>query len=169
MRHAHAAAGEDVEADELAVFGMGEQAEVLGVDIDAVVVRQSQTDLELPRQVDLAVDRLLFVSGCLGRLAIEPDLVVARLRGARWAAMRLAISCISSRTPRWGAGHDMTLRFTSPHAPRVVSRVSLMPAIVALRSRLRTPWNWMPWRLVKRKVPLAYCWQCRRRRGTGRR
>ena len=36
----------------------------------------------------------------------------------------------------------------------VVSSAWLMPAIVGLRSPLSTPWNWKPWRVVTRSVPL---------------
>ena len=42
--------------------------------------------------------------------------------------------CISLRTGSpSGAGQAMTLRFTSPQPPRVVSNVSLMPRMVARR------------------------------------
>ena len=58
VRHAHAAADQHVVADDPAVLDDGQQAEVLGVDVDAVVVRQRQAGLELARQVDLAVERL---------------------------------------------------------------------------------------------------------------
>ncbi len=40
-----------------------QQAKVLGVDIDAVVFRQGEASLELARQVDFAVDRLLGFRG----------------------------------------------------------------------------------------------------------
>ena len=42
VRHAHAAADEHVVADDLAVLDDGQQAEVLGVDVDAVVVRSGR-------------------------------------------------------------------------------------------------------------------------------
>ena len=58
VRHAHAAADQHVVADDLAVLDDGEEAEVLGVDVDAVVFGQGEAGLELARQVDLAVDRL---------------------------------------------------------------------------------------------------------------
>src|SRR5207248_10140202 len=45
------------------------EAEVLGEDVHAVVVRPSEADLELPRQVSLAVDRLLDRPG---RADVEP-------------------------------------------------------------------------------------------------
>ena len=80
VRHAHAAADEDVVADDAIVLDDGEQAEVLGIDIDDVVVRQRQPGLELARQIDVAVDRLGVgrVVRRRGRqhLAVEPNLVI---------------------------------------------------------------------------------------------
>ncbi len=49
----------------------------------------------------------------------------------------------------------MTLRSTSPQAPKVVSRVVLMPAMVALRLPLSTPCSWMPCRVVNRRVAVG--------------
>ena len=57
----------------------GHEAEVVAVDVDAVVAGPGQPDLELPGQVGGAVERLLLVGGGLGRdglLAVDPDLVV---------------------------------------------------------------------------------------------
>jgi len=53
-----------------------------------------------------------------------------------------------------GAGHEITLRTTSPQAPSVVTSTSFTERIVAVRSPLSTPWNWFPWRVVTRSVPL---------------
>src|SRR3712207_7232960 len=62
-----------------AVLDDGQQAQVLPVDVDAVVPRQRQAGLELARQVHLAVQRLAVVRRQLAvgdGLAVEPDLVV---------------------------------------------------------------------------------------------
>ncbi len=152
VRHAHAAADQHVVADDAAVLDDGQQAEVLGVNVDAVVVRRRQAGFELARQIDLAVDRFDLRRSVASFpdtvLAVEPDFVVGAGARRQWAARRAAVACSSSWTPscRCGAGQAMTLRFTSPQAPSVVSRQSLMPAMVSLRLPLRTPWNWMPWR-----------------------
>ena len=58
VRHAHAAADQHVVAGDRAVLDDGQQAQVLGVNVDAVVLRQGQAGLELARQIDLAVERL---------------------------------------------------------------------------------------------------------------
>ena len=57
-RHAHPAAGEHVIAEDLSPFVDDEEAEVVGVDVGAVVFRECEGRLELPRQVGRAVDRL---------------------------------------------------------------------------------------------------------------
>ena len=64
----------------------GDDADVVRVDVDAVVARPGDADLELARQVGLAVQRLDRSVGrrCLGRdrpLAVDPQLPVRR--GAR--------------------------------------------------------------------------------------
>ena len=53
---------------------------------------------------------------------------------------------------RTGAGWAVTLRTTSPQAPSVVIMVWLISAIVAFRSPLMTPWNWIACRVVIRSV-----------------
>ena len=53
----------------------------------------------------------------------------------------------------WGAGQATTLRTMSPHAPLVVIRWRFRPPISVRRSCLATKWNWMPWRVVTRRVP----------------
>ena len=55
--HAHAAADQDVVADNLALLDDCQQAEILRVNIDAVIFRQSQARFEFPRQVHLAIKR----------------------------------------------------------------------------------------------------------------
>src|SRR3954452_20406638 len=56
---------------------------------------------------------------------------------------------------RTGAGWAVTLRPTSPQAPSVVIMVWLISAIVAFRSPLMTPWNWIACRVVMRNVWFA--------------
>ncbi len=46
------------------------------------------------------------------------------------------------------------LRTTSPQADSVVSSVSLIAAMDGFSVAFRMPWNWMPWRVVMRSVPL---------------
>ena len=57
-RDAEAAADQHVVADDVPVLADRQQAEVVGVHVDAVVARQADGHLELPRQIGLAVDRL---------------------------------------------------------------------------------------------------------------
>ena len=56
-RDAEAAADEDVVADDVEVLGHREEADVVGVDVDAVVAGKADGDFELARQVGFAVDR----------------------------------------------------------------------------------------------------------------
>ncbi len=80
MGHAHAAADGDVPTRELAILHDSDEAEVVGEDVDVVVGRHGEHDLEFPRQVVRAVDRLLVLLGGTRLvhylLAVEPDLVV---------------------------------------------------------------------------------------------
>jgi hypothetical protein len=46
------------------------------------------------------------------------------------------------------------LRTTSPQAPKVVTRASFSSWIAERRFPFSTPWNWKPWRVVIRIVPL---------------
>jgi hypothetical protein len=57
-------------------------------------------------------------------------------------------------------GATATLRLTSPQAANVSISAALIACIVALSSRLITPWNWKAWRVVMRRPR----W---RRRGDG--
>ena len=88
-RHTHPAAGEHVVAENLSLLVHSQQAEVVGVDIGAVVFRQGEGRFEFARQVSGPVDRLdllplgapaherLFASVGIG----EPDFVIGA--GAR--------------------------------------------------------------------------------------
>ena len=85
--HAHAAAGDDVEAGQRA--GLVEQRDEAGVvreDVHAVVAGKGDRGLELPGQVRRAVERVLLVGD--DGLAVHPDLVVGlRLRQGRRAQL----------------------------------------------------------------------------------
>ena len=80
--HAEPAADQEVEPPDSAVSHDRQQPHVLGVDVHAVVDREPDRGLELPRQVPVAVERLLLLGGHL-LLALEPDLVIRLRRGAQ--------------------------------------------------------------------------------------
>ena len=63
-RRAQAPADEHVVAGDLAIFDDRQKAQVVGVDISAVIVRKGERRLELARQVRLAVKGL---DGVVGR------------------------------------------------------------------------------------------------------
>lgn len=63
MAGAHAAADADVVAEQLAVVQDRDEAQVVGEHVHIVERRCGETDLELARQVTVAVDRLFFVAG----------------------------------------------------------------------------------------------------------
>ena len=68
-----------VVADDCAPLDDGDEAEVVGEHVHVVVRRHRDDDLELARQIVLAVDRLLLgatVSAIDDLLAVEPDLVI---------------------------------------------------------------------------------------------
>ena len=64
--------------DDLAVLDDGDEAQIVGEDVDIVVGRDRDDGLELSRQVGLAVDRLSSSASPLvvDLLALEPDLVI---------------------------------------------------------------------------------------------
>ena len=80
MGHAHAAADGDVPARDVAVLVEdGDEAEIVREHVDVVRRRHRDHDLEFPRQIGLAVDRLddlILAAGDL--LAVEPDLAIGR-------------------------------------------------------------------------------------------
>jgi glucose/arabinose dehydrogenase len=94
----------------LSFLGNGDEAEVVGEHVDVVVGRDRDGDLELARQVVLAVERL----GVVGRLAArdqflaQPDLVVgARARQKMLAdAFGPAVDLVRAATTE--AGWDCT-------------------------------------------------------------
>ena len=72
----HAAADGDVETGEFAVFDDGDERQAVGEDIDIVRGRHRDGDLELARQIGLAVDRLDLLLAAGDFLVIEPDFVI---------------------------------------------------------------------------------------------
>ena len=76
MRPSHAAAHEHVEPDQATGGRDRQKAQVVGMHVAAVVVRESERDLELSRQVARPIDRLLLAITSRHFLPIEPDLVV---------------------------------------------------------------------------------------------
>ena len=122
---AEAAADEhDVAGD--AVACDGHEADVVGVDVDAVVAGEGEPDLELAGQVGLAVERLDL--GHLGGdrlVAVDPQLVVGgalRLEAGRQRPGGGEDAAWSRSAS--GAGQHTTLRTTSPQAASVVTRRS---------------------------------------------
>ena len=61
MGHSHPASDEDGKAGHGLAFEIGNQADILSVDIDAVIARKSDTDLEFAREVGWAIDWLNFL------------------------------------------------------------------------------------------------------------
>lgn len=76
MRDAHTTANGDVEARQTAVrlVSNGNKANVRCVNIDVVVRRYGNVDLELSREIDGAVERFKVFDGLAGNeLLVEPD------------------------------------------------------------------------------------------------
>ena len=96
--HAHAAADRDVPAGDVAgLVEDGDEAEIVREHVDVVRRRHRDRDLELPRQVGLAVDRLdRFRLAARDLLAVEPDLAI----GAGAAASDGRRSRARARRPR---------------------------------------------------------------------
>ena len=161
----------------------GHEAEVVAVDVDAVVARPGQPDLELPGQVGLAVERLAPRrrpgSARDGLLAVDPDLVVRAGSGAgsgRPGAGRGPGAPSAGCRPR-GAGQATTLRTTSPHAASVVTRCWSRVRISGRRLALADEVELDAPREVSRTAPsatvvgqwsMARHWSARQRRRRGR-
>ena len=107
--HAQPAAHQDVEAGDRAAVRDRDETHVLRPDVHAVVGCEGDTGLELPGEVDVAVERLLLLGGDLF-LAVEPDLVI-RLRGGPEplgdAARGGAHGLVHLVVHRGGAAHDV--------------------------------------------------------------
>ena len=142
---------------EAAVVGQDrDEAQVLREHVDVVVGRDGDHRLELPRQVGLAVDRLVLGLTARDLLALEPDLAV----GAGLRQQVLADPSASSSASPWarltcGFGVHITLRLTSPQAAIVSRQARSIACIVRFRFCLMTPWNCQVCRVVSRSVPLA--------------
>ena len=80
MGHAHAAADRDVPAgDRAGIVEDGDEAEIVREYVDVVRRRHRHHDLEFPRQIGLAVDRLDHLLLAAGNaLAVQPDLAIGR-------------------------------------------------------------------------------------------
>ena len=77
VRHSHATADRDVEADKVArIVRDGDEAEVVGEDIDVVGGRDGDDGLEFPGEVGLSVDRLLLGLAAGDHRVVDPYLVV---------------------------------------------------------------------------------------------
>jgi hypothetical protein len=72
---AHAAADDDVEPFQALRPGYGDEAQVLGVDVNVIGRRDDEADLEFPRHVGLAVEGLLGFRPGQPLIAV-PDLVI---------------------------------------------------------------------------------------------
>ena len=82
MGRTHATAHRDIESKQLALLDNRDEGQAVGINVDIVRWRHRDGDLELPRQVSLAIDRLDLFLARFDFLTIEPDLVIrARLRG----------------------------------------------------------------------------------------
>ena len=136
VAHAHPAAGEHDEPGQLAgeTLAQGrDDADVVRMDVDAVVARPGDADLELARQVGVAVQRFR-----PGRPRAAASAVTARspsthssqydgVRGRNRRTSSATTGASTARRSACGRGHAITLRTTSPHAASVVSNEPLMP------------------------------------------
>ncbi len=78
VRHAEPAAEGEIIALEHAVLEPRDDRKIVGQNVDRIVLRHGEPDLELARQIGGAVERVLLDTGNL--LAIEPDLVIGARR-----------------------------------------------------------------------------------------
>ena len=113
----HAATGQNVIADDFAVLNDGHQAQILRVQVDAVVVRQTNRHLEFTRQVASAVDgffnRLEFRNVDLFAVFIlQPDIKIGgRLRTEMFGQFlrQLLNLVVNVRLNRCRAGHHVSI------------------------------------------------------------
>ena len=168
-RGPQAAADQHVVTGDLAVLDDRQEAEVVGVDVGAVVVGEGERRLELPREVRLAVERLDGVvaggrhqgrpgggkrSRSSRRRARSPSSSRSEARRGRPSGGRRAGA---DRGVRRGSAPGSRGRSARRRRTRPGSRasVSLIRRIVAARSSLSTPWSWNSWRVVIRKRAVA--------------
>ena len=130
-RHPQATAGEDVVAENPSALVDREEAEIVGVDVDAVVFRQCEAGFELSRQIGAAINwfdnrgsirpDLLRPAGhpaLLASLRIgEPELVIgAGPRGevaGKFVCLRLHFGMDTVAVERRRAAHDIPLHVTA--------------------------------------------------------
>ena len=118
VRHPHAAADESVVADELAFLGDREEPEILGVDIDAVVVGRCEANLELARQISRAVNGLDIGHTGILLLAIEPNFVIGpatRRQVSRQRFCRLLQFAAHRTVKRGWTRHDISRYVAAGH------------------------------------------------------
>ena len=84
VRHAEAAADGDVEAEEFfaGLIGDGDEAEIVGVDVDVIARRDGDDGFKFARQVGRTVERLRVGFAAGDEFVGDPDFVIgARARG----------------------------------------------------------------------------------------
>ena len=111
VRHAEAAADGEVVADEFFVLADGDEAEVLGVDIDVVAGRDGEACFEFARQIRFAVERFFFGIGG-DFFAVEPDFVVGAGAGGEVGVDGTSViehGGVQGGLPRVRVGHDVAV------------------------------------------------------------
>ena len=159
MRHAQAAADAELIALQHAAFEEGDEAEIVAQHIDRVVaaalVQMGDADLEFPRQIGGAIERLLLLAGSCDRLLIQEDLVMrpaARQQGGGEHSRIGQHAGMGGMADRGGAGHDRAHHIAAGRL--LVSRARLMAAMAGFTFSRNTPWNWTDCRVVTRSVQL---------------
>ncbi|GJD69836.1 hypothetical protein MMMDOFMJ_2774 [Methylobacterium gnaphalii] len=113
MGHAHAPADGDVPTRELVLLVEdGDEAKVVREDVDLVGRRHRDDDLELTRQVGLAVDRLELLLSADDLLAVEPDLapgIGLWQKGVGDGLAELVGRLVGANLRRIGRGHDVAV------------------------------------------------------------
>jgi hypothetical protein len=107
--HAVAAADADDPADDAVSLHLRDEAEVVGENVDRVVGRVGEADLELPRQVGRAVERLVLSRGAVVLAGDEDRMVRAGARQQRGGehARALLEHRVDGVAHRRGGGHDV--------------------------------------------------------------
>ena len=141
-RHTHAAAGKHVVAENFSIFVDDDEAEVVGVDVGAVVFREGEGGLELPWEIGRAVNRLHL--GCLGsaggkrlfaRLRVgQPDFVVgSRPRGEvlrKLVELGLHLVADAVAVDRRRAAHDVAFHVAAGGERRHLVGVHLLHEVL---------------------------------------
>ena len=107
--HAEAAADGDVVADQGIAFPAGDEGEVLGQDVDRVVVGEGDADLEFAGEIDRTVEGLLLVEAG-DRLLVEEDLVVGAAPGEQLGRKHAGVGAkagVALVLDRSGRGHQV--------------------------------------------------------------